>query len=126
MTHKILSGTIISAFAAILFTAGMGFSYGDSENSAQVNVEFGGCFVINPDHIQIPADRGHFLQNKNNGKATCEAYGVPNPSGEDIRFEGGCLMAGKFGVYSGTFFNQITDNGDGTADILFQCLTSAP
>ena len=126
MTHKILSGTIISAFAAVLFTAGIGYSYGDSENSAQVIIEFGECIVIDENFDEIIADQGHWVQNKNNGKVTCKAFGVPNPSGEDLRIEGGCFMIGKFGIFSGTFFNQISDNGDGTADIVLQCLTRAP
>ena len=125
---KIQNMTVIAAFAAIMFSAGIATSNAESENSAQVFVDFAdGCIVIDPDGVQIAADKGHWMQNKNIGKVTCETLSVPNPSGEDLRTEGGCTMfGGKFGSFDGTFFNQISDNEDGTADIIFQCHTKAP
>jgi len=127
MTHKKFALMAIPALAAIMFSAGISTSFADSENSAEVIIDFAdGCFVFDPDGGIIAADTGHWMQNKNNGKATCEALNVLNPSGEDLRIEGNCSMInGKFGTYDGTFFNQISDNGDGTADIVFQCHTKA-
>ena len=124
---KILSGTVIAAFAAIMFSAGLVTSYAESENSAEVLLEWAFCVVLNPDGIPIAADASHFMQNKNNAKVTCQTFGVPNPSGEDLRTTGVCnVFGGKFGDISGTYFNQISDNGDGTADIVLQCHAKAP